>query len=190
MAGPKRLIVGLGNPGVEYEGTRHNVGFEVVDRLAATTGAVFKRDGQALVAPASIRGRSAVLAKPQTYMNLSGVAVKQLAQRYGLIAPEVLVVVDDINLPPGMVRIRQRGSAGGHNGLQDIIERLGSDDFPRIRIGVGNDFPRGRQADYVLSPFTASERPVMDEAVQTAAEAASAFLIDGLMAAMNRYNQR
>ena len=187
----QRLIIGLGNPGEEYAGTLHNIGFEVVDTLAAEYNIRLVQEGaHALAGRGSIRGRSVGLAKPTTYMNRSGTAVKSLVTRCGLQVSQILVIVDDINLPVGSVRIRQGGSAGGHNGVQDIIDRLHTDDFARIRIGVGNNFPRGRQVQYVLAPFPEEERPIMDEAVKTAAEAAVTFVTDGLITAMNRFNRR
>jgi peptidyl-tRNA hydrolase, PTH1 family len=187
----QRLIIGLGNPGEEYAGTRHNVGFEVVDALAVDYKIRLALEGpHALAGWGSFRGRSVGLAKPITYMNRSGSAVHALVSRTGLQVSQILVVVDDINLPTGTVRIRQGGSAGGHNGIQDIIDRLRTDDFARIRIGVGNNFSRGRQVQYVLDPFPVEERPAIDNAVKTAAEAAVTFVTDGLITAMNRFNRK
>ncbi len=186
----KRLIVGLGNPGAEYEGTRHNIGFAVVDALAEREGIRLSREpGNVFAGRGSLRGRAVELAKPQTFMNRSGSAVQALLGRLGLKPDAMLVVFDDLNLPVGTVRIRQQGSAGGHNGVQDIIDRLGTDAFPRLRIGIGNSYPRGRQADFVLSPFSQPERLVMEEALLQAVDAAGAFVIDGLIAAMNRFNR-
>lgn len=191
MAGAKRLIVGLGNPGAEYEATRHNVGFRVVDAVAEAHGVSFRREpSNTLTGWGSIRGRSFGLLKPQTYMNRSGSAVLNVLRRAGIQPGEMLVVVDDINLDPGVVRVRQQGSAGGHNGLQDIIDTIGTDAFPRLRIGVGSDFRRGRQADYVLSPFDESEVPVIEEALLKARDAAVFFVLEGLVQVMNRYNRR
>lgn len=191
MAGSKRLLIGLGNPGATYAATRHNVGFAVVDALAERARTVFKNDGraEALLAEARLRGRPVVLVKPQTYMNRSGLTVKHLMRRYGFGPEEILVVVDDINLALGTIRLREQGSAGGHNGVQDIIDRLGTDAFPRLRLGVGSDFDRGGQVDYVLSGFTAEEQPVVDDAVKRARDAAVTFVTDGLVMAMNRFNR-
>ena len=191
MANAARLVIGLGNPGAEYEGTRHNVGFAVAEALAEKGRTSFDQaEAQALLGWGSVRGRRFGVAKPFTYMNRSGEAVRGLARRYGLDPAEILVVVDDIALPPGSVRIRPHGGDGGHNGLQDIIERLGSDRFPRLRIGIGDAFRRGRQSDYVLSPFSADEQPLIDEAIVHARDAAIAFIADGIDTAMNRYNRR
>lgn len=191
MAGSKRLLIGLGNPGAEYEGTRHNVGFAVVEALAERARAAFKHDGRAdaLVAEGRLRGRPVTLVKPLTYMNRSGLAARNLARRLGLEPAEVLVIVDDLNLPLGTIRLRERGGAGGHNGLQDLIDRLGTSDFPRLRIGVGSDFSRGGQVDYVLSPFTADEQPIIEAALGQARDAAVTFVTDGIVIAMNRFNR-
>ena len=190
MPRSKRLIIGLGNPGPEYERTRHNIGFQVADALAEKARITFTRErGDVLLGWGRMKGFPFGVAKPQTFMNRSGRAVQTLVQRYGLATQEMLVVVDDINLAPGTLRIRPNGSAGGHNGLQDIIDTLSTDDFPRLRFGVGSDFPRGRQAEYVLSPFSEEERPVVEEALQRARDAAITFVSDGIVTAMNRFNK-
>lgn len=191
MASGKRLIVGLGNPGPEYERTRHNVGFWVADAVAEKARAAFAHEkGNALVAWGRVRGRSVGIAKPQTFMNRSGAAVRNLVGRYGLDLDQVLVVYDDLNLPLGALRLRPGGSAGGHNGVQDIVDELGSDAFPRLRFGIGSDFPRGGQVDYVLSPFEDAAQPLVEEAVSLARDAAITFVCDGLTTAMNRYNRK
>lgn len=191
MSGSKRLIVGLGNPGPEYAGTRHNAGFDVIDALSAHTHIELRQEVlHSKLGWGRFRGREIGLAKPQTYMNLSGKAVAGLIGRFGLTRDDILVLVDDLNLPPGTIRLRQGGSAGGHNGIQDIIDKLGSDDFPRLRIGVGNQFARGRQVDYVLSRYTEEELPIMQEAINTARDAALTFVMEGLVTAMNRYNRK
>lgn len=191
MSQTDRLIVGLGNPEARYEGTRHNIGFAVIDALVAKTGvALSSEKGQALLGWGRWRGRSFGLMKPLTYMNRSGLAVEATVRRYQLQHRELLVIADDIHLPPGAIRLRPSGSAGGHNGLQDIADWLGADDFPRMRLGVGNQFPRGRQAEYVLSPFSPEERPVMDETIAFAVEAALTFVTDGIAVAMNRFNRK
>ncbi|HYE94610.1 MAG TPA: aminoacyl-tRNA hydrolase [Rubricoccaceae bacterium] len=195
MARPSKLILGLGNPGPAYATTRHNAGFLAADRVAEQVGGAggplrFQDLGFALVAEGSWRGRAFALAKPTTWMNRSGQAYRALLRRYGFTPEEALVVYDDIALPPGAIRLREKGSAGGHNGMQDIVDHLGSEDFPRLRIGIGSDFPRGRQADYVLEPFTDEELRVMDEALGVAADAALTFVRDGLTTAMNRFNRK
>lgn len=189
MPRSKRLIVGLGNPGAEYEGTRHNVGFVVVEALAERLGVSLSAGRfQALEGWGSHRGYPLGLALPLTYVNRSGDAVKPLVNQHGLAPSELLVVVDDLHLPTGTVRLRPGGGSGGHNGLEHIARCLGTTDFPRLRIGIGNDFPRGRQADYVLSPFTDEQQPLIDEAVEQACEAALTFVRAGIEPAMNRYN--
>ncbi len=191
MAGSKRLLIGLGNPGATYTATRHNVGFAVLDVLAERARTAFKRDGRAdaLLGEGRLRGRPVILVKPLTYMNRSGSAVKHLMRRFTLDPDEIFVIVDDINLALGKIRLRERGSAGGHNGVQDVIDRLGTDAFPRLRIGVGSDFARGGQVDYVLSPFTAEEQPVIEAALSRARDAAVTFVTDGIVTAMNRFNR-
>ncbi|HEX9660158.1 MAG TPA: aminoacyl-tRNA hydrolase [Rhodothermales bacterium] len=202
MAGT-RLIVGLGNPGPEYERTRHNVGFEAVDRIAEKAGlsttdegivrrAVDRIRGSGLYDATSgrYRGRTVVLAKPKTFMNRSGAAVEKLKGRFGVDNQDILVVVDDIYLDIGTLRIRGSGGSGGHNGVEDIIDALDSDNFPRMRIGVGSSFRRGRQADYVLEAFSDEERPMVDDVIDTAAQAALTWVTDGVVTTMNRFNKR
>ncbi|HUF08137.1 MAG TPA: aminoacyl-tRNA hydrolase [Rhodothermales bacterium] len=190
MPKSKRLIIGLGNPGPEYERTRHNIGFQVADAVAEKARITFTRErGDVLLGWGRMRGYPFGVAKPQTFMNRSGRAVYTLVQRYGLETQEMLVVVDDINLPPGTIRIRPNGSAGGHNGLQDIIDSLSTADFPRLRFGIGSNFSRGRQADYVLSPFSEEEQPVVEEARLRARDAALTFVSDGVVTTMNRFNK-
>lgn len=189
MPKPKRLIVGLGNPGPDYDGTRHNIGYEVADAVADHAGVTFEHArGDVFLGWGRVRSFPFGVAKPLTYMNRSGKAVKTLLGVHHLATQDMLVIVDDINLDPGRLRIRPSGSAGGHNGLQDIIDRLGHDDFPRLRFGIGSDFPRGGQVDYVLSRFAPEERPLIDEAVQRAREAAEAFVCEGVTTVMNRFN--
>ncbi len=191
MAASKRLIIGLGNPGTEYDRSRHNAGYMVVDAIAEKGRLSWEPDSaRALIAWGRWRGNTYGIAKPLTFMNLSGQAVRALMRRYQLDKDEILVVFDDIHLPPGSIRLRKGGSAGGHNGVQDIIDKLGSRDFPRLRIGVGDNFARGRQVEYVLSPFSATELPLMEEAVMTAVEACMVFVREGLTIAMNHFNRR
>ncbi len=186
-----KIIAGLGNPGKQYEGTRHNAGFEVIDELADRCRiSVTSREHRALVGKGFIGGEKVILVKPQTFMNLSGEAIGEIASYYQVPAEDVLVICDDINLPVGSLRIRRKGSAGGHNGLKNIIARLGSEDFPRIRVGVGEKDDRMDLVDHVLGHFAGADRMAMAEAYQTAAKAAELVVTDGIGEAMNRYNVR
>lgn len=188
MAGSNRIIIGLGNPGAKYEGTRHNVGFEVVEAVAERVGATWKTKGQSYIADGRWRGRKLLMALPQTYMNRSGLAVEELLRKHRVTPQDILVIVDDIHLDPGVIRIRQKGGTGGHNGLDDIIDWLDTNDFPRLRFGVGNDFGQGRQADYVLDVFSDEERTVINPSIERARDAALTFVTDGIVTAMNRFN--
>lgn len=196
IAQPEWLVVGLGNPGAEYAGTRHNLGFRVVELLAQRHGVRLNRKlpgcppgiARAVAAGAgSIEEAAVVLAQPQTYMNLSGRAVAPLARFLGRSPERVLVVYDDMDLPPGRIRVRSGGGAGGHNGIRSLIGSLQTQEFPRVRIGVGRPAP-GEAIDHVLSGFSQEERPVIDQAIPAAADAVETILRDGLEAAMNRYN--
>lgn len=186
------LIAGLGNPGREYAGTRHNIGFDVIEKLAeAERIRVIERKHKAVIGKGVIEGCKVILVKPQTYMNLSGESIRELADYYKIdTRSELLVISDDISLPPGQLRIRKKGSAGGHNGLKNIIALLGHDEFQRIRLGVGEK-PGGYDlADYVLGRFDAKERKLADGAVEEAAEAVRVLLAKGVDAAMNRFNRK
>lgn len=183
---PFRLIVGLGNPGREYAGTRHNVGFMVADRLAAGAGAIFRVEKKWRAELASTGGL--LLCKPQTYMNLSGECVGAIGQFYKIAPSEMLVVLDDMALPLGRLRIRENGSAGGHNGLQSVIDHLGSSAVPRLRIGIGAAQPDAA-TDHVLGRFALAERQSVDDALSRATEAIEFAQSHGLAAAMNRFNQ-
>lgn len=186
----RALIVGLGNPGSWYANTRHNAGFMVVDRLAEHYGIAWRLEGSvSLVGWGQLESCSAGLMKPLTYMNRSGGAVAAIVHYYRIPLERLLVVYDDIHLPPGRIRLRPGGSAGGHNGVEDIIRALGTTAFPRLRIGIGNYFERGRQADYVLTPFTEEEWPHIDKALTRACQAVVTFACEGLEAAMTRYNR-
>ncbi len=189
---PARLVVGLGNPGPDYAGTRHNAGFLVADAVAEKLGAEFEQGrGPFVLARGAWEGVPVAVAKPAgVYMNHSGRAVVALLKRFGLEDDAVLVVYDDLALDLGTIRLRAKGGGGGHNGVQDIINRLNSPNFPRLRVGIGSSFARGGQVDFVLSPFEPEEEPVIEEAVERAAEAALAFTREGITAAMNRYNRR
>ncbi len=183
------LIVGLGNPGIEYKGTRHNVGFELIDKLSEIlTITLEPGNGLFFLGEGQFKGKKVALLKPVTYMNRSGKAVRKALAHTGFSLSECLICYDDIHLEPGTFRLKPGGSPGGHNGLNDIVTELNSRDIPRLRIGVGSDFPRGRQSDYVLSPFDKDQRPLIDEVLGTASEAVLAFLRGGIQLAMNEFN--
>jgi peptidyl-tRNA hydrolase, PTH1 family len=183
-----KVIVGLGNPGSEYDQTRHNIGFMVLDVLAGRFGAVIGRKKfNALIEEVSDGFNKLLLIKPQQYMNRSGRAVAEAAAFYKLSASDILVVTDDLALDVGRIRLRAQGSAGGHNGLKDILAALGTDAFARLRVGIGSRGTR-RGADYVLSRFGADERAVIDQAVKTAADAALCWAREGAETAMTKFN--
>jgi peptidyl-tRNA hydrolase, PTH1 family len=184
-----RLIVGLGNPGREYSRSRHNVGFMVADELGRKWGVRYShRWSDAQVGVGRAAGLGVAIAKPQTYMNLSGDSVRGLLKRLRLEPTTLVVVYDDLDLPLGRVRIRENGSAGGHRGVQSIIDRLGTQDFLRVRLGIGRPDPRGA-AEYVLAEFSEAERIELKDAVSRAAEAVAVALAEGSAAAMNRFNR-
>ena len=184
------LVVGLGNPGPKYEWTRHNMGFLVIDELAEREKLpVQKLKYRALTNTVTLGGQSVLLMKPTTYMNLSGESVGEAARFYKIPPQRVLVISDDVALPQGKLRIRRSGSAGGHNGLKNIIYHLGSEDFPRVKIGVGDKpHPGYDLADWVLSRFSAQEQTLLEPAIRRAAEAAVMLLSDGLDKAASKYN--
>ncbi|HRD51808.1 MAG TPA: aminoacyl-tRNA hydrolase [Flavobacteriales bacterium] len=186
----KHLIVGLGNPGPDYAGTRHNIGFQVLDHLASLGQVRFDADRYGDRAELRHKGRVFILIKPSTFMNLSGKAVRYWMEQEGVPAERVLVITDDLAIPFGAVRIRAKGGAGGHNGLTSIIELLGTDEFPRLRFGIGSDFARGRQSDFVLSPWTEEERKTLDDRIELAAKAVLQFGLLGVASAMNNFNKR
>ena len=182
------LIVGLGNPGTEYKNTRHNVGFEVIDLLAHRHNIpVKKRAMRSLMGDGMIEGRKVYLVKPMTFMNLSGDAAGAVARMYHMLPSQVIVVVDDIALPVGRLRLRPKGSAGGHNGLTSMEKGLKSQDYPRIRIGVGGAFP-GKMVDHVLGKFKPNEKQDIEDAISIAADAVERIIRDGIDIAMNVYN--
>ena len=186
-----KLIVGLGNPGYEYHLTPHNLGFMAVDRLAEDCGVKLeRRENQALTAATAIEGKPVILAKPQTYMNLSGMAVAKLLDRYELPVGDLLVLVDDVDLALGMLRIRPRGSAGTHNGLKSIIGAIQADDFGRVRMGVQPAQPREDLVSYLLGPFRPADLEAVAEMLDRACEAVRVILKEGMSAAMNRFNKR
>lgn len=186
----KYLITGLGNPGPEYAGTRHNIGFQVVEALAKLFEAPFSPGRYADTARFKHKGRTFVLVKPQTFMNLSGKAVRYWLDQEGLDPEHLLVITDDLALPFGKIRLRGSGGAGGHNGLTSIIELLGTEEFPRLRFGIGGDFPRGRQSEYVLGAWTAEESKTLPERVELSGKAVLQFGLLGIAQAMNGFNTR
>lgn len=183
------IIAGLGNPGNKYESTRHNVGFCVIDYLAEKHGIKVNRlKHKALTGEGSIKGERVLLVKPQTFMNLSGESLREAVEWYKLSAENTIVIYDDVDLPAGTVRIRPKGSSGTHNGMKSVIYQLQSDEFPRIRIGVGKAPEGWDLADYVLSKFSAEEVPVIRQCIERAAGAAEAIVSSGIADAMNQYN--
>lgn len=183
------LIVGLGNPGLEYKGTRHNVGFELIDILSdKLTITLEPGNGLFFLGQGQFKSTPVTLLKPATFMNRSGKAVSKAVAETGTPFDQCMVCYDDIHLEPGTIRLRPSGSAGGHNGIGDIIDRLQTKKFPRLRIGIGNDFRRGGQSDYVLEPFTREQRILIDEALEVASEAILTFLRGGINLAMNKFN--
>ena len=187
-----RLIVGLGNPGSEYEWSRHNVGFMLIDRLAADAGVTVKRrDCRALLGGAVIEGERVRLVKPQTFMNLSGEAVGCLIAKADLdeVGPSLIVISDDLALPFGTIRLRARGGAGGHNGLKSIIAALGTQEFVRLRIGIQPDHPVSDTTKFVLDEFAQAEKRALKDILERSAEAVRSVLRDGIAKAMSLYNQ-
>jgi len=186
----KYLIAGLGNIGAEYENTRHNIGFDVVHHLCHQFDAILETERLARVARIKHKGRTFILIQPTTFMNLSGRAVKYWMDTEKIGIEHLLVITDDLALDIGKLRMRKKGSHGSHNGLENIIQALGRNDFARLRFGIGSDFSRGRQADYVLSPWKSSEQTIIDEKIPIAAEMALAFGTIGVDRAMNQYNNK
>jgi peptidyl-tRNA hydrolase, PTH1 family len=184
-----RLIVGLGNPGPRYRGTYHNVGFDVVDELARRNGVEFGTARAEALAAKVLGPEPFWLAKPLTFMNLSGRAVGDLMRYYRIEPADTLVIVDDVNLTGGRLRLRRGGSAGGHNGLKSIIEQVGTDAFPRLRVGVGRGDARRDLADHVLARISGEDRELLADAVARAADATELFIAEGIDAAMNAYNR-
>jgi PTH1 family peptidyl-tRNA hydrolase len=184
------IVVGLGNPGRRYQGTRHNIGFAVADEVARRRKADFESGrGETLAARCGRGPDAALVVKPLTMMNLSGDAVVAVAGFYKVDPAAILVVADDVNLPLGRLRLRARGSAGGHNGFKSIIGCLGTEEFPRLRVGVGRGDPRRDLADHVLARFDDDERDEVEQAIARAADAVETFLAEGIEAAMNRHNR-
>ena len=186
----KYLIVGLGNVGLKYANTRHNVGFDVLDAMAEKFEGNFQIDKYAETCVVKSKGRQFILIKPSTYMNLSGKAVKYWLNKLKLEVDQLLVVVDDISLDLGKLRVRSKGSHGGHNGLRDIERELETSNYARLRFGVGNDFPKGRQVDYVLGNWTENEYIDVQNRIPTAIEIISSFGTIGVKETMNSYNNK
>ena len=184
----KYLIVGLGNIGAEYEATRHNIGFRIADALAARMGVRFETKRYGAVATGRIKSAQLVLLKPSTYMNLSGEAVRYWMSTEKIPIERVLVLVDDLALPFGALRLKGKGSDAGHNGLKNIAQLLGSQSYPRLRFGIGNDFPQGAQIDYVLGRFTREEETALPELLERCCDITTAFCLEGIGPTMNRYN--
>jgi PTH1 family peptidyl-tRNA hydrolase len=187
-----KLIVGLGNPGIEYQFTPHNLGFLTIDRIASDLGVeVRNRQCRALTARITIGDEPVVLAKPETYMNLSGLSVRELVAEHQVnVESDLIVVYDELDLPFGTIRIRQRGGTAGHNGMESILGALGSDEFLRVRLGVGPDRKPADGARYVLTPFRKAQLKVVDEVLDTAAEAVEVIVKEGPAPAMNRFNRK
>ena len=183
------IIAGLGNPGEKYDNTRHNAGFLTIDALASKYNIdVREKAHKALIGKGVIEGQKVILAKPQTYMNVSGESIRALVDYYKIVQEELIIIFDDISLEPGQLRIRKKGSAGGHNGIKSIIAHLGTQEFPRIKVGVGDKPPRMDLADYVLSRFSKEDREKMEQAFKDAAEAVEVMIAEGPDAAMNQFN--
>lgn len=182
------LIVGLGNPGPEYAHTRHNIGFDIADLLVTQLGGTFEDKRFAFKAECKLKGKKVVVIKPTTYMNLSGRAVLYWLKELNIPSSQILVIADDINLGIGKIRIKGKGSDGGHNGLRNIQEVLGSVDYPRLRFGAGNNFPPGKQVHYVLGKWEKEEEPLITERIGTAADAIKSCILEGMETAMNRFN--
>lgn len=185
-----KLIVGLGNPGRRYQGTRHNIGARVIETLARRHRVTLREEGWADVGALTLHGARVLFARPQTYVNVSGTAVADLRRRHRLPLENLLVVFDDLDLPVGQIRLRAKGGHGGHNGMRSIVEALGSEEFPRLRVGIGRPREDVDPADYVLSRFSKGEQAQMDEAVERAADAVEAYVRRGIEAAMSAFNLR
>jgi PTH1 family peptidyl-tRNA hydrolase len=185
----KYLIAGLGNMGGEYHNTRHNIGFMALDALAKASNTVFSDKRYGAVGCLPLKGHWLFLLKPSTYMNLSGLAVRYYMQQEKIPLENVLVVVDDLALPFGTLRLKGKGSDAGHNGLKHIAQTLGTENYARLRFGIGNNFPRGRQIDYVLSPFNEEEWETMSERLETVGGIVKSFCLAGIHITMNQYNK-
>jgi len=186
----KYLVVGLGNPGDEYAGTRHNTGFMVLDALAKASNIVFEDKRYGFIAEMSVKGRKVYLLKPTTYMNLSGNAVRYWMNKENIALERLLVVVDDLSLPLGGLRLKASGSDGGHNGLRNIQSVIGTQQYARLRVGIGNDFPRGMQIDWVLGKYGEDDLKTLSPSIDTAVEMIKSFVLAGIDITMNQFNKR
>lgn len=186
----KFLIAGLGNPGEEYKETRHNIGFKTLDSLAQESGVFFSMDRLAEVCSMKYKSRTLILVKPTTYMNLSGKALKYWLEKEQIKLENCLVITDDLSLPFGTLRLRAKGSDGGHNGLKDIQLQLQSSDYPRLRFGIGNQFLKGKQVDYVLGRWTSEEYNVLPERIELAKQMILHFCFAGLAQTMSHFNNK
>ena len=186
----KYLIVGLGNIGEEYRNTRHNIGFMLLDALAKASNIVFSTDRLGDVANLSVKGRQLLLLKPSTYMNLSGKAVRYWMQQEKIPLENVLIIVDDLALPLGSLRLKGKGSDAGHNGLKNIAEMLGTQNYARLRFGIGNEFPRGGQIDWVLGHFDDEAMKILPERIEMAGEIIKSFCLAGINITMNQFNKK
>lgn len=186
----KYLVAGLGNIGEEYKNTRHNIGFSIVDALADASTSFFSQDRLAFVTEIKFKSRTLLLIKPTTYMNLSGKAIQYWLQKEKIPIENLLVITDDISLPFGNIRLKAKGSDGGHNGLKSIIETLQTQEFPRLRFGIGNDFSKGKQSDYVLGKWNDMEQKLLFDRIKIAGEAVKSFSTIGLPLTMSFYNNK
>lgn len=186
----KYLIVGLGNIGSEYEHTRHNIGFDTLDAFAEASNVFFENQRYGAIATCRLKGRSLLLLKPSTFMNLSGNALRYWMQQEKIPLENVLVIVDDLALPFGTLRLKPNGSDAGHNGLKNIQEILGTDNYARLRFGIGNDFPKGYQVEHVLKPFTTEEQVLIPERLEKVIEIIKSFCLAGLQPTMNLFNNK
>ncbi len=186
----KYLIVGLGNPGDEYSGTRHNTGFMVLDAFAKASNIIFEDRRYGFVGETTLKGRKIILLKPTTYMNLSGNAVRYWMNKENILIENLLVVVDDISLGLGALRLKGSGSDGGHNGLGNIQSVIGTKQYARLRVGVGNDFPKGMQVEWVLGKYNEEEMSVLGPSINVAVEEIKSFVLAGINITMNQYNNK
>ena len=184
----KYLIIGLGNPGAKYVNTRHNIGFKVLDYFADLFKLSFSDERYASVCELNFRGKKIILVKPNTFMNLSGKAVLYWMKKTKVLQQNILIVTDDISLPFGVLRLRKKGSSGGHNGLNNVQHFLASSDYPRLRFGIGNNFSRGRQAEYVLANFTDEDFKILDERIEMTIKMIQGFIVAGIDQTMSNYN--